>query len=464
MMLSPVHGNSAHVPGGAFEMVVPSNMSVTVPIRSNLSDADAQDNIRHSVSLDLPWFNASPPHNGRAIILAGGPSGAAYMSIIRDAQNSGAVVFAPNGATRMLNDYGVTPDYFVMLDGRPGSTRFILDGVAKHYLIASQCDPSAFAALRGKPVTLWHSHYEGVEEHVGNRPCSLVSGGCTVGLQAISIAFGMGFQNIDLYGYDSSFSGGMGHAYPMPENVGEPRFEYRVGDKTFIAAPWMLRQAMEFQIAAKQMADEGCVISVHGFGLLPEIARQMSLPQSTLGEREKYESMWSFEAYRNFSPGEHAVEQFLSVASVTNKTRVIDFGCGTGRGGKKIRALTGADVLLVDFAENALNPDVDLPFEAADLSQTMGVSGDVGFCADVMEHIPTDSVPAVIKNIMACVDEAYFQISLTHDSCGVLIGHTLHLSVFPAEWWLKQFGNYKIKWSTGDETTLAVYVSKLKGK
>ncbi|MSR16104.1 MAG: DUF115 domain-containing protein [Gammaproteobacteria bacterium] len=447
-----------HAPGRVLdEQVLPSNIAKTIPVRSNLSDADTLANIRHAVSLDLPWLDESPPHNGRAIIVAGGPSVHAYLNIIKGAQKSGAVVFAPNGAMGMLNDHDVTPDYFVMLDGRPGSVRFINDGFANKYLIASQCDPSVFDDLEFEDVTLWHSNYEGVQEHTGNRPCVLVSGGCTVGLQALSIAFAMGFRSIDLYGFDSSFSGGLGHAYPMPENVGEARFEYSVLGKRFIAAPWMMRQAMEFQIAARQLADEDCTISVHGFGLLPEIARHMSRPAMT--EKAKYELMWGFDAYRNVSPGEHAVEQFLSVVSVTDKTRVIDFGCGTGRGGRKIHAITGADVLLVDFASNALDGDVELPFKALDMSETMGLSGEVGFCADVLEHIPTDSVPAVIKNIMACVREAYFQISLTNDNCGALIGHTLHMSVFPAEWWLSQFGNYKVKWFTGDEQTLAVHVS-----
>lgn len=458
MRLSPVHENSVCAPGNSFEMVLPSNMSKTIPIRSNLSDADAQDNIRHAVSLDLPWFNASAPHNGKAIILAGGPSGAAYMSIIRDAQNDGAVVFAPNGATRMLNDFGVTPDYFVLLDGRPGSTRFIFEGVAKHYLIASQCDSSAFAALKGNLATLWHSNYDGILEHVGDRPCSLVSGGSTVGLQTMSIAFGMGFQNIDLYGFDSSFSGEMGHAYPMPENAGEARFEYRVGEKTFVAAPWMMRQAMEFQIAAKQMADEGCVISVHGFGLLPEIAMRMCNPP-TLTEKQKYESMWLFDAYRNVSPGELAVDQFLEAVEVMKDHCVIDFGCGTGRGGQKIHDRTGAEVTLVDFARNALDKNISLRFEIRDMSFPMGLSADVGFCVDVMEHIPTDSVLVVISNIMACVHKAYFQISLTNDNCGALIGHTLHMSVFPAEWWIKQFDGYTVVWSQENKETLSIYVS-----
>jgi hypothetical protein len=104
----------------------------------------------------------------------------------------------------------------------------------------------------------------------------LIGGGTTVGLQALSIAYALGHRKIHLFGFDSSYSeAGEGHAYPQPLNADEERQEFRVGDRAFICAPWMARQAMEFQIASRQLCDGDAELYVHGTGLLPAIAAQM---------------------------------------------------------------------------------------------------------------------------------------------------------------------------------------------
>ena len=65
--------------------------------------------------------------------------------------------------------------------------------------------------------------------------------------------------------------------------------------------------------------------------------------------------------------------------------------------------------------------------------------GDVGFCTDVMEHIPPDDVETVLRNIMASTPRAFFQISTVEDVFGKTIGQPLHLSVHPHAWWMDTF-------------------------
>jgi hypothetical protein len=88
----------------------------------------------------------------------------------------------------------------------------------------------------------------------------------------------------------------------------------------------------------------------------------------------------------------------------------------------------------------------------------MTLKGDVGYCTDVMEHIPTHQVDDVIKNVMDCVDSAYFQISLVPDAMGELIGMPLHLSVYPHSWWVKKFSAYEIVWTDSNDENAAFYV------
>ena len=401
-------------------MIVPSNLDDTIPIVCNTEDYEIFGNITAAVARDLPWLQLSEPHDGVAVIVGGGPSMKPLLPMIAGHKAAGHKVFAVNGTIPTLASVDVTPDYFVLLDARAHNQGFIHPNKATKYLIASQCSDGVFEALDGHDVTLWHPAYPGIQEYIGERVCALIGGGTTVGLQAMSIAFCMGYRSIHLYGFDSSYSNGEGHAYAQDANAEDPREGYWVGGKEYIAAPWMARQAMEFQTAAEQLAEEDTIIHVHGHGLLPAIAKAMSEPPAPMTEVGKYEAMWKTPLYREVAPGESFAEHFVQIADPKLTDVIVDFGCGTGRGGQKIADLTGCEVQLVDFAENCRDEGNNLPFTLADLTKPIGVSGNIGYCTDVMEHIPPEDVSDVIRNIMDCVDSCYFKIALFDDSICLL--------------------------------------------
>jgi SAM-dependent methyltransferase len=183
--------------------------------------------------------------------------------------------------------------------------------------------------------------------------------------------------------------------------------------------------------------------------LSAESAGSATVGAGQLSEQQKYELMWSREQYRIVSPGEGIAHHFLYVAKPRAGATVIDFGCGTGRGGLMI-ALFGErlKVEMVDFAANCLDEDVAaacqtqshaLAFTQADLSKPLPIAGEYGFCTDVMEHIPPEQVNRVLTHILQAAQHVFFQISCRDDDCGQLIGETLHLSVHDAAWWQKKF-------------------------
>ena len=441
-------------------MIVPSNLDDTIPIVCNTEDHEIFGNITAAVARDLPWLQLSEPHDGVAVIVGGGPSMKPLLPMIAGHKAAGHKVFAVNGTIPTLASVDVTPDYFVLLDARAHNQGFVRPNKATKYLIASQCSDGVFDSLNGHDVTLWHPAYPGIQEYIGERVCALIGGGTTVGLQAMSIAFCMGYRSIHLYGFDSSYSvAGEGHAYAQDANAEDPREGYWVGGKEYIAAPWMARQAMEFQTAAEQLAEEDTIIQVHGHGLLPAIAKAMSEPPAPMTEVGKYEAMWQTKLYREVAPGELFAEHFIEIANPQLSDVIVDFGCGTGRGGQKIANLTRCEVQLVDFADNCRDEGNDLPFTLADLTKPIGVSGNIGYCTDVMEHIPPEDVSDVIRNIMDCVDSCYFKIALFDDSMGKLIGHPLHLSVFPSEWWQSKFSEYDIKYEHSDKGDACPYAT-----
>ena len=259
-------------------MIIPSNLDEMIPIVCNTEDYEVHGNIRSAVTRDLPWLQLADAHDGVAVIVGGGPSMKPLLPMIAGHKAAGHKIFAVNGTTPTLAAGNVTPDYFVLLDARAHNQGFIHPDKATKYLIASQCSTGIFEALEGHDIILWHPAYPEIQDFIGDRECALIGGGTTVGLQAMSIAFCMGYRSIHLYGFDSSYSmAGEGHAYAQDANSDDDRQDCWIGGKKYVAAPWMARQAMEFQTAAQQLADADTVIQVHGTGLLPAIAKQMSL-------------------------------------------------------------------------------------------------------------------------------------------------------------------------------------------
>lgn len=190
-------------------------------------------------------------------------------------------------------------------------------------------------------------------------------------------------------------------------------------------------------------------------------------------ERSKYERMWAQPAYREVSPGEHWATTFLSQIRAAADAEVIDFGCGTGRGGLALALLGGMRVRLVDFAANCLDEDVAaacvsqserIRFDECDLSLPIQWNAAYGYCCDVMEHIPPEQVATVLTNILASAQHVFFAISTVDDALGALIGEPLHLTVQPEEWWIEQIqlAGGVVHWHHNAGAAVAIYCSAWK--
>lgn len=165
-------------------------------------------------------------------------------------------------------------------------------------------------------------------------------------------------------------------------------------------------------------------------------------------EKSKYEKIWDHPRYRIHSPGENSLKAFRSIINPPPGSRVVDFGSGCGRASLQL-ARDGHQVRMIDLTEKSMDDDVhtavDNNFNGMsfmegsiwDITVPMDdLSGDYGYCCDVMEHIPPKYVMQTLSNIMMRVSEGcFFYICFVPDSFGKVIGQPLHLTVRSFNWW-----------------------------
>lgn len=159
-----------------------------------------------------------------------------------------------------------------------------------------------------------------------------------------------------------------------------------------------------------------------------------------LTEKAKFEAWWEDDKNREESGGEQAFMLFLEQAKPWRDSMVIDFGCGTGRGGLMIGLMGGMRVTLMDFAANCLDKEVQdavaaqgdrLTFIEHNLFKLIPAHAMYGYCVDVMECIPEDKIPRVLANILLCAQHVFFKINTKPGD--------MRRTVKSYDWWAKKF-------------------------
>jgi hypothetical protein len=429
-----------------------SALHIPIVILCNTPDEEIEANVRHSTQKDLRWLEAHDTHDGIAVMVGGGASVEDHLDDIRALAASGATVFAMNAASKFLRGHGIAVDWQVTCDAK-AETSELVDWSARGHLFASHVNPKTLACA-ADPV-LWHSALHVNEAwfppaKVKRGGYALLGGEASTGLGALCVAYALGFRRLEIFGYDSCHRDTRSHAYRQHMNDTIPAMTVEWAGRSFLASVTMRTQAERFPITAQALQQAGATLNVWGDGLLQHI---WHTPPEDLTERDKYARMWLVESYRNMSPGEIVAGDFLRTMQVEGQGPVIDFGCGTGRGGLAL-ANAGLDVTLTDFVSHARDQEaMVLPFIEWDLSRPCPLRAPYGYCTDVMEHIPTHQVEDVIANIMASAEKVFFQISTVPDEFGAVIGQTLHLTVRPHLWWYNMFLalGFNVEWESDQQ-------------
>jgi len=250
--------------------------AIKVEVDCNTPDVRLFDNVAKNATRGLDEVCIAKPSATPALIVGGGPSIADELPKIRDMQARGWPVFALNNAAKFLHDFGIMPDYQIILDAREANVGFI-GPHARHLLLASQCAPIMFdrAAEIGIPVTLWHPLIEGLGQHIPNKRACFIGGGTTVGLSGLCLVHTLGHREIHLFGYDSSHRFNKGHAYDQPMNATDEVVTVSVNSRRFQASITMAAQVAKFKELAAHLSELGTSLHLYGDGLLQTVWREM---------------------------------------------------------------------------------------------------------------------------------------------------------------------------------------------
>lgn len=438
-----------------------ASMPLFIPVLviCNTPDEELERNIRANAAKPLEWLKSHPPHDEVAVMVGGGPSAKDDIDTIKHLKSQGAKIFAMNAASGWLSNKGVDVDYQCIIDAKE-ETSALIDYKAKCHLFGSQVHPKTMDSVESPVV--WHLEIGEIEQYFPEDRKKkggyvLLGGGASVGNSALCAAYALGYREIHIFGYDSSYRNDDSHAYEQPMNRFIPTIETEWNGKKYKVSVAMKAQAEKFQLTSRSLIEMGCNLLVHGEGLLQDM---FFTDYHSLTEQQKYQYMWQFDIYRQCSPGERVVDFFIE--TFKPEGMVIDFGCGTGRAALRMRE-KGLNVFLIDFADNCRDEEAQsLPFIQWDLTSPIPQSAEYGFCTDVMEHIPPEDVEFVIKNIMNAATHVFFQISTVDDDMGEAIGEPLHLTVKNHSWWKELFNcrGHSILWEEEQEMASLFYVRR----
>ena len=150
-------------------------------------------------------------------------------------------------------------------------------------------------------------------------------------------------------------------------------------------------------------------------------------------ERQKYETCWNDQQYRNAPKSERRIEMVAQHFQQFKAKKLIDLGVGTGRLAHLLQE-KGFEVTGVDIASNCLDEDVHIELIQQPLWEPIMGLYDGVICTDTLEHIPTNKVKAVIDNIQRLAPHGYIAIGLNKEKLNPT-GKPLHLTLKPASWW-----------------------------
>lgn len=347
-----------------------------------------------------------------------------------------------SGSHKFLVERGVIPTHHVEVDPRPHKVALIgppQEGT--EYLIASTCHAAVFDHLKGFNVKLWHV-FDSTEEASRLIPRGdwAITGGCDVGLRAMTIAGFLGFRDLHVFGIDGSAKENTKHAAEHPNAISKySTTEY--GGKEYQTTPGMLAAAQQVWHELDQMPKVRATF--YGEGLVQAMAKDYKPKDAgqfsnvvgftwphliTQEYRELNRRLHSDNLAYGVGGGKHAktvLKLYESLLKSTASPSVLDYGCGKGY-------LAKAIPFPIWEYDPAIPGKDELPRPA-----------DLVCCTDVLEHIEPELVNNVLGDLARVTRKVgYFVIHMGPAGKTLADGRNTHLLQRGQNWWRRKLEKF----------------------
>lgn len=243
---------------------------------------DISRNIEHSLEQDyIPFNELVGTKYGAVAVVGSGPSLKTNWQELRDFDGD---IVACNAACQFLLEKGIVPQYMMCFDADPLVLEFFTPHKDITYLLGSRIPPKVFDVLKGCSIVVWHaSGDEKIRDilEAKRRMEPMIIGGSAAVTRTMMLVLPMGYQEVHVYGGDSSFANGETHI--RKSTTEERHMPVKCGDRVFEIAPWMAMQIEDLKSLAPLIKELKIKMHLHGDGLLQYVGKE-------LGFRTDYES------------------------------------------------------------------------------------------------------------------------------------------------------------------------------
>lgn len=268
-------------------------------IKMDITDAEHDARIDYVMGLGLPSLSLlrdMAPPGARVMICGGGPSIEKSLPAIKKAKDDGFIICALNMTHDWLIRHGIKPHFATMLDPNERVAGYQKPTEGVRYILGTTVHPSVWQRFREAgirpfwyvPITHGVQHTQTMRRYPESNPI-FISGPTTVGTRAIYLKRFMGWQTIDLAGFDSCYAPGFSisqklYAYNKPHIWHDAREGELVSKTTgdslvYVSNNSMARQIVGFSSMIQSMNDTetngrvgGVRLIVHGDGAIPWMA------------------------------------------------------------------------------------------------------------------------------------------------------------------------------------------------
>jgi hypothetical protein len=344
-------------------------------------------------------------------------------------------VMALNGAYKALQSIGVTAKFYAQLDARAVNVNFVENpSTATKFLLSSQCAPEMFNVLQAHDVAVFHLNTPTTRKIFPDEKVYF-GGGTTIGSTAMALAATLGYRNLGLFGYDSSYSCGHSHAVDQPQNNGQTTLDVWIDERKYISTPNMAKQVEDFRpwcsVLEKVFPD--IVVSLFGEGLLYDYILSGQKGQKTReSEAAKYAECYKDPSYR-MPP--HRAKAIKEILADRQPGSLLDVGTGRGEtlsiaselGYTVISGTETVDYLLNERVGYGLLPNLPTP----------SAYYETVTCFEVIEHLlPKDVNAALVELKRVAKDRVIISAATRSDIRG---GVELHPSYRSESEWMETF-------------------------